>query len=1173
MKTRLLGFIFCILVTMCGFAQVTYTPYTTTTLAGLALSVGSTDGTGSVARFANPWGVAVDTAGNVYVADRQNSTIRKVTPAGVVTTLAGLAGSFGSADGTGSAAQFNGLTGVAVDSAGNVYVADTDNFTIRKVTSAGVATTLAGLAHFSGSADGTGIAAEFAYPLGVAVDSAGNVYVADTGNFTIRKVTPVGTNWVVTTLVGLAGVNGSTDGTGNSARFDGPYGVAVDRAGNVYVADTGNDTIRKVTSAGVVTTLVGLAGHSGSADGTGIAARFSNPSGVAVDNAGNVYVADTSNGTIRKVTPTGVVTTLAGLAGSFGRADGTGSAAQFADPVNVAVDSAGNFYVADYYNSTIRKGVPAGGLTIACSTNKTVPCGVSWSFDKPAVSSSCGGGVKITVVSTVTNAAAPNTITQSWLITDSCGNSNTCSQTVSLGSPPAVVSVYYSCGDTNILVAFSSPVTPTSALNVSNYQVSSGGGAVTIIKTAINEDSRIVTLSLSGPLQFGAAGGGLLSINGVQDLCGNTLTGYQTGLNCNFSGCAYGNTGTEFWLTFPGNYAPDTNSPPQVQLCISGPAGTIGSVSMPLLLPPFVASFTIPVSGQVTVPLPSSADLANANDIITSNGVHVVASASVTVDAFDHVAYTTDGYLGLPVKTLGSLYMALGYKNVFTGVPELKGSQFALVACHDNTTVTIIPSSTVGAHSTGVPFDVVLMQGQTYQLRNTNDAPADLTGTLIASSVPVAVFGGHQCADIPSSNVFFCDYVVEQLFPAALWGTNYVTAPLATRLIGDTFRCLALQTNTTVFTNGTSAAVLNQGGVAEFQLKNAAQITSTKPILVAQYGNSSDYDGVVNSDSLMMLVPPTTLYSSIYQVTTPATNYFPSVTNFINITAPASAVGQVVLEGSSIPAGKFSAIGTSGYYAAQVSVPAGLHNLSSSNGLAFGIQVYGWSLYDAYGYPGGICSPQVAAAPEFACPTNIPMVIVTTNCLAAVPDFSKQIGNAGEAVLITQKPAAGTFLGPGTYPVTLTLLDALGNRHVCENTLTVSSGDSPGLECPPDMVVTARSSSGVAVSFAAALCNTNFTLTYSPPSGSIFPPGTSIVKVTAGNAAFSQSCNFSVIVKYLAINAGLLNGKLAIEWTGGAVLQQATSPRGPWTEVKNVTSPYQPPMIAKEGYFRAVQVR
>src|SRR6267154_2004509 len=351
--------------------------------AGNMGGAGNVDGAGAAARFNFPKGVALDSAGNIYVSDRENHTIRKITPAGAVSTFAGTPDIFGSADGTGAAARFNLPEGVATDSADNVYVADEGNNTIRKITPAGVVTTLAGRAGFSGGDDGIGAAARFDFPRGVATDNAGNVYVADMFNNTIRKVTPAG---VVSTLAGTAGVFGSADGTGAAASFFFPRGVATDSAGNVYVADTSNNTIRKITPAGAVTTLAGTAGFSGSSDGTGLAARFNLPRGIAADGAGNLYVAELVNNTIRKITPAGVVTTLAGTAGGVGGADGAGAAASFNFPCSVAIDSASNVYVADG-NHTIRKITPVGVVSTLAGTTgvigSTDAAGAAASFNSP----------------------------------------------------------------------------------------------------------------------------------------------------------------------------------------------------------------------------------------------------------------------------------------------------------------------------------------------------------------------------------------------------------------------------------------------------------------------------------------------------------------------------------------------------------------------------------------------------------------------------------------------------------------------------------------------------------------------------------------------------------------------------------------------------------------------
>lgn len=357
------------------------------------------DGTGSGARFSDPQGIVVDPSGNLYVADTFNQVIRKITPAGVVTTLAGTAGVMGSADGTGASASFQYPRGIVLDSAGNLFVADYANNTIRKITPAGVVTTVAGTAGKSGGADGTGAAARFTNPWGLAIDGAENIYVADSANQTIRILTPAG---AVTTFAGTADAFGSSDGAGANARFFSPQGVAVDTAGNVYVADTGNATIRKITPAGNVSTLAGTAGLSGYSDGTGAAAKFNNPSDVAVDGSGNLYVADRSGDTVRLVTPLGVVTTLAGVSGYYGSSDGVGAAARFGFPQGIAVDGSGDVFIADSGNSTIREGVASGApsigtppLTQSVGVGNTVTFSVAassatklsyqWSFNGKAI--------------------------------------------------------------------------------------------------------------------------------------------------------------------------------------------------------------------------------------------------------------------------------------------------------------------------------------------------------------------------------------------------------------------------------------------------------------------------------------------------------------------------------------------------------------------------------------------------------------------------------------------------------------------------------------------------------------------------------------------------------------------------------------------------------------------
>jgi sugar lactone lactonase YvrE len=311
----------------------------------------------TVAHFDSPHGIVVDSSADIYVADTNNHAIRKITPAGVVTTFAGTAGRSGSADGVGNAARFSLPYGLTADRAGNLYVADTWNSMIRKIAPSGAVTTIAGHPAPQWSTEGGAGPKRFHYPTGIAADHKGNVYVGDGSEGTVRKITPDGAvtffvrvrsalgmttdadgnlfvaneehqtvekitpDGEITTVAGRTEAIGNADGVRDAARFHDPHGVAIDRNGNIYVADTWNSTIRKITPAGEVTTLAGLAGRDGSTDGLGSAARFNGPEGIAVDDHGNIYVADTGNHTIRKISPTGMVTTVAGEAGVRGRSD------------------------------------------------------------------------------------------------------------------------------------------------------------------------------------------------------------------------------------------------------------------------------------------------------------------------------------------------------------------------------------------------------------------------------------------------------------------------------------------------------------------------------------------------------------------------------------------------------------------------------------------------------------------------------------------------------------------------------------------------------------------------------------------------------------------------------------------------------------------------------------
>lgn len=361
-----LSFIYILLISLKLPAQtpVYSTPYKVTTLAGTAIQgTGFMDATGPNAYFNQPAGITVDKSGNIYIADSGNYAIRKITTTGIVTTLAGQSpplATSGNVDGPALSAKFGVIKGITTDEAGNLYVTDTTYNTVRKislVSGSWIVSTLVPLT------------AGLKNPISITYDTfSGNLFVSDAGNFVIRKITPTGT---MSTFAGTLGVLGGIDGVPGTGTFGSPSGLVADGNGNLYCVDSPSSTLRKISSSGTISTIAGYIGAIGLLDGpqNNSTAQFSQPFGIAIDTKGNLYVTDQANLTlIRQITNSGTISTLAGALASAGRADGTGAQANFNQPHALTVDSSGTIYVADTGSSTIRKMVNATATVPAVPT-------------------------------------------------------------------------------------------------------------------------------------------------------------------------------------------------------------------------------------------------------------------------------------------------------------------------------------------------------------------------------------------------------------------------------------------------------------------------------------------------------------------------------------------------------------------------------------------------------------------------------------------------------------------------------------------------------------------------------------------------------------------------------------------------------------------------------------
>lgn len=346
-------------------AAVKYEPYTFTTIAGASGKSGSEDG--ASARFKTPVGIVIDDLGNLYVGDIGNHTIRMLKPSGsnwVVTTIAGTVGVSGTIDGEAGVARLFEPAPTTIDHEGNLYCSIYNQHVLRKLTREGTSWVVStiGVPRRPGAADGTNGIARFNFPSAVVADRVGNLYVSDSENHLIRRVTQQGTNYNVTTIAGLVANPGHANGIGKTARFAGPNHITIDHLGNLFVIDLYSSLVRKLSPKGEeweVSTIAGRPGAFGNADGLGAAAQFGQMNCIAADKTGNLYVAEQN--TLRKLTLVGTnwhVTTLAGRYGSAAPVNGTGSAAKFVALSTIILDKDGNVYACDSGDHTIRKGIP-----------------------------------------------------------------------------------------------------------------------------------------------------------------------------------------------------------------------------------------------------------------------------------------------------------------------------------------------------------------------------------------------------------------------------------------------------------------------------------------------------------------------------------------------------------------------------------------------------------------------------------------------------------------------------------------------------------------------------------------------------------------------------------------------------------------------------------------------
>lgn len=465
--------------------------------------------------------------------------------------------------------------------------------------------------------------------------------------------------------------------------------------------------------------------------------------------------------------------------------------------------------------------------------------------------------------------------------------------------------------------------------------------------------------------------------------------------------------GTDFWVAM----IPNADYVATLSYYITSIVGATGTVSSPGT--GFSAPFTVAPNSFTQVVIPSNDSLGDGTslELVENKGFEITSDNPVAVYGMNFQYATSDMFLGLPDTMLGTDYFLLSYEG---GNPAGFGTEAGVVATQNSTTLTVTLPVAFNGHAANTPYTVNLSQGQTYFIWSGLNSALDFSGGQVQSNLPVGVYAGNECGNIPVADTA-CDLLIEELFPVNLWGNNYLSEPLATRSGGDTFRVLASQNNTNVSVNGTNVATLGQGSFVELTLSAASQIQSNNPVLVAQYANGEQYDGNMNADPSEMQLQPVNLFCNEYVLASDTTDFTP---DFLNLVVPNAAVGSVTVNGVAVPAASFAPIAASGYEGAAVTITSNLNVVLAP--LPIGVSVYGYANVDCYSFPGGL-GGAVVGTPTFSATPTISPTPTPSPSNTSTPTISPTFSVSATASM-SPTPTQSATVTPTYTPTALPLL-------------------------------------------------------------------------------------------------------------------------------------------------------